>query len=177
MRMETYLAPPNRLLVRATVGQQLLQEFGFDGTTGWASSPATGLVRLAGPQLDMVRASVASFGAPTIDSTMRMLAMGRDTFDGHTADVIGIIVAAGDTARTYYGVETGLALSVRALSIVGAKRDSMSILFRDYQRVNGQLHPITMIQRAGGSLTTSRTILMETTAIDPARFKAPAGLP
>ena len=59
-RIETFFALPGKMLVRTTMQGALVQEFGYDGTSGWTSSPETGVVRLSGAALDSMRRVVAA---------------------------------------------------------------------------------------------------------------------
>lgn len=180
MRIETLTAQPNKVLMRQFMGTDLILEFGFDGTTGWSSSPMTGVVRLSGPELEMMRAGASSVVTPSVDSTMRLIAVGPRTLDNEPVDAILVISTDGDSLETYYAPATGLFVGARNKSksgLAGAGPDSSVILLRDYKRIEGRMVYTTMIVRMAGMEMVSRTVHLSYAPIDPVKFKPPALAP
>ena len=175
-RTEIYSARPDKLFVRNTVGTKVLFEFGYDGTTGWTSSPETGVERLSGPALEAMRASVEYVGAPPVDTTARLTSLGGSRFYGELVDGVRSVSAEGDTLESFYSTSTGLLAGARYRMELGAKKETTVILFRDYKRMGGQLTHTTMIMRMGGIESVQRTLHVDNEPIDPGKFRAPAAL-
>jgi len=176
MRTESYVAQPGRILVRTTVGGAVAMEFGYDGTTGWSSSPQTGLIRLDSAGVDALRGS-ASFGtAPALDPSAKQRAIGRSTFDDQLVDGVRVVLATGDSADIYYAVSTGLMAGMQLRS-TQSPAANMTIMLRDYKRVDGRMEHTTSVMRAGGMDMVARMTHLGHEPIDAAKFTPPAGLP
>jgi hypothetical protein len=176
MRTETWIAQPDRIRVTTLVDGKPMMEFGYDGTTGWSSSPMSGIIPLAKDALEALCATATGMGAPGIDSTTRSVAIGRSTFDDQLVDGVRAVTAAGDTAEIYYAVSTGLMAGLRTRSAANAAAN-MVILLRDYQRVGGRMSNMTSIIRGPGMEAVQRTIQLDHEPIEPGRFRPPTGLP
>lgn len=176
MRTESFAARPDRIFVRTSVGGEVSMEFGYDGTTAWTSTPATGPLRLDGAGLEALRASAAFGTAPALDSSARQVAIGRSTFDAQLVDGVRVTLASGDTAEIYYAVSTGLLAGMQFRS-VQSPAASMTILLRDYKRVGGRTEHTTSVLRGPGMEMVARTVHVDYEPIEAARFTPPAGLP
>jgi hypothetical protein len=173
MRTEMWIAQPDLIRVTTLVGGQPMMDFGYDGTTGWSTSPATGLIRLGKEALAELRATAAGVATPALDSTTRSVAIGRSTFDDQPVDGVRAITAAGDTAEIYYAVSTGLLAGMRLRS--GANpAANMVVTMRDYKRIAGRMQHTLIIIRGPAIELEQRTIAMDHEPIEPGRFKAPA---
>jgi hypothetical protein len=172
MRIESWIAQPDRIRVTTLVDGKPMIDFGYDGTTGWSASPIDGIVPLPKDALDALRTTATGMNAPGIDSTARTVAIGRSTFDDQLVDGVRAITVAGDTAEIYYAVSTGLLAGVRMRSATNAAAN-MVIIARDYQRIGGRMTNMTSLIRAPGMEAEQRTIALDYEAIDPARFKPP----
>jgi hypothetical protein len=173
MRTESYVAQPGRILVRTTVGGAVAMEFGFDGTTGWSSSPQTGLIRLDSAGVDALRGS-ASFGtAPALDPSAKQRAIGRSTFDDQLVDGVRVVLATGDSADIFYAVSTGLMAGMQLRS-TESPAANMTIMLRDYKRVGGRLEHTTSVFRGGTMEMVARTVHVDHEPIDAAKFTPPA---
>lgn len=176
IRTEMWIAHPDLIRVTTLVGSQPMLDFGYDGTTGWSTSPATGLIRLGKEALAELRATAAGVATPTLDSTTRSVAIGRSTFDDQLVDGVRAITATGDTAEIYYAVSTGLLAGMRMRSAATAAAN-MVVTLRDYKRIGGRMQHTLILIRGSGMEAEQRTVAMDHEPIEPGRFRAPAGLP
>lgn len=172
LRTEVFMSQPNKVLMRNTMGGQVLLEFGFDGTTGWTSSAAGGVATVAGAELEAMRAGVTNIMDSPIDPAARLVAAGRTTFEEEPADRVLAITAAGDTLEAYYAVSTGLLVGMRMPPSPGLPGESL-MLFRDYKPFGGRVTPTTLVVRMSGMEAVSRTVHMDTDPIPDERFRKP----
>lgn len=177
IRAEIWLSLPDKVLSRTTVDGAPMLEFGFDGTVGWSSSPATGLERLSREAVTAMRQGLDPGSSATFDSTAVLSAVGRTTFEGETVDAVRAVTAAGDTSVAYYSVATGLLAGAHLPMRAAGRTLEGTMVFRDYARTGHQQQPRTVVMRMKGIEAVTRVVVAEDGVIDPVRFRAPAGLP
>lgn len=174
-RVETFNARPNKVLVRSYSGDDLLMEFGFDGTEGWSKSPMTGLVKLEGQMLDAMRAGVNAVTTPEVDSTVRLTSLGRGEFEGAAVERVRLVTAKGDTAEMFFAVASGLMVGARssALADLPVGAGPIEIALRDYRRIGDRMVSMTQVMRMNEVEVVARTLALDYEPIPPDRFRPP----
>jgi hypothetical protein len=172
-RTEVFKAGPHKILVRASVLGQVMLEFGSDGTTGWTSTPGTGVATVAGPELAGMRASINDpLPAVPVTSDLRLISRGKVMLEGEFTDLVLWIDADGDTTEMYYAVSSGL-LSATIRSLEGGRR-TLS-LYRDYKPLGGEQIATTKTVLLGtGKKMITRMLHMDTDPIPDERFRRPS---
>jgi hypothetical protein len=172
-RTEVFMAKPNKLSVRVTIGGQAVMAFGFDGTTGWSFAPATGVTTVTGPEVEAMRAGVTSLGAVPVASDVRLVAGGKVMLEGEFTDLVLTIDTEGDTTETYYAVHSGL-LSARRLPPATGERGRTITLYRDHKPFGGEQIATTKISLLStGTKWTTRMVHMSSDPIPEERFRRP----
>ena len=119
---------------------------GFDGTSPWEVNQKSGKAeRLTGTQAAAARRG-AEFDESFVDARAkgnRVVLVGRETLDGHTANHLQVTLADGWVKDYYLDADTGLILALKkAMPIHGAGKPVLSITrYRDYKRVGNLLYP------------------------------------
>ena len=167
MRMETWRQPP-KLLTRHEVSGMGVTEFGFDGTTGWTTSPTLGTMLLGEIPKEMLGLGDAAWAL----HLHPMSYVGNRAVEGKTYEAV-VFRPKGQISYTgYFDPSSGLLAGIKMEGTGDSLR--MDMLFGDYKRIGSILRPTLRTTRlAGGIDVVSRIDSMSTDPIDPKVFEPP----
>jgi hypothetical protein len=182
MRIESYSAQPDRVLMRSIMDGVLVLEVGFDGEKGWSTSPQMGVAPLDGKDLEQMLAGFGASKTPVIDSSARLTLLPRRTFEDQLVDVVLSVGAMGDSTEVFFAVASGLmvggASRIPAGAVPGMSPDGAptvsTMSFRDYRLVAGRQVSFTMVTRMGDMEIVARTIHLDHEPIAPEKFRMPS---
>jgi len=175
--VELLSARPNKLINRVTIPGIGVIESGFDGRTGWSSSPVTGPELLTGRQLSEAADDAWFDGAlHRSDHVREMTTVSRETFDGHAAYKLRVVFQSGNEQFEYYDTESGLQIGSEATKASPQGLIPTVSIMRDYRRFGGLLQPTTFIQRALGLEQTVTITSCEYNAVPASAFEPPASV-
>jgi len=174
-KMESFHAKPNKFLQRMTLPGIGDIEEGFDGKTGWTTSPLTGPSLFEGKQLDE-RAFDADFfeelKAP--DRYASMTTVEKTMFEERPAYKIRLVKKNGGEDVEFYDVETGLKIGAIATreSPMGSMQGTTS--YTDYKSFGLLRQPSTMKVTTLNVQMIMSILTLEYGKVDPAVFALPA---
>ena len=175
--VELLSARPNKLINRVTIPGIGAIESGFDGKTGWTSSPVAGPELLTGRQLSEAADDAWFDGALHLSDHVRtMTTVGRDTFDGHAAYKVRVVLQSGSEQFEYFDAESGLQIGSESTKASPQGLIPTVNVLRDYRRFGALLQPTTVIQRALGLEQLVTITSCEYNTVPTAAFEPPASV-
>ena len=152
-RSESFVRSPNKVYSRTTMPGIGLMESGYDGTTAWSMSEATGPVIIPEPQAAQLRnganlnQSFQEGGAMTLRAPKQL--------EGRTVHVIDVVTPDSTKMTEYFDAESGLlvGMDVPSAAVIEGRA---AISFRDYRRFGNVMVATVITHRlkTGDSLVT-----------------------
>jgi hypothetical protein len=175
IRGERFTMLPDRILSRTTMPGLGTTEAGFDGKIGWTVTPMTGPVLLDGEPLSQLKAQGPSLLA--IEQFVRLALVGRDSIDDRAVNAVLATSANGDSATYYFDATSGLLAAMRTHRANGKPIDgATTIVFADYQRLEGRMFATKLSMRLPGHELVIRTVHLDHDPFDSAKFAPPSVL-
>ena len=173
--VELLSARPNKLLNRVTIPGIGVIESGYDGKTGWSSSPVAGPELMTGRELSEAADDAWFDGTLHLtDHVREMTTMARQAFDGHAAYKLRVVFQSGNEQLEYFDESTGLMLGSEATKASSRGLIPTVNVLRDYRRFGELLQPTTFIQRALGIEQLVTITSCEYNLVPDAAFALPA---
>lgn len=167
VRSEVYTLAPNRMYMKLEMPGMGLTEIGYDGTTAWSNSTATGAMIL--PDVPKELAEMSDFGAPDLRK-MKSIYGGIRELDGEKHDVVHSTLPDSQKITAYYSRTSGLMTRMKFQS-----KPPVIMTYHDYRRFDGVLFAtrhVTGVKDVGEIVV--RVVSIDHKPIDPKMFAPPA---
>ena len=172
---EIYLKAPNRMMFTLTMPGVGTTRTGFNGVTGWAEDPQSGLRSLSGTELEDMKRDAAFYRDIELKNIYPKIELkGSEMIEGRSAHVVEATTADGKTAKMYFDKESGLLVQDEVMREGQAGLTSTKTTYEDYTKIDGIFLPMTL--RQSNSLLNFVVKFNEVkhnVAIDDAKFNMP----
>jgi hypothetical protein len=172
--LEIHQAPPNRILLDISIPGIGQIRTGYDGTTAWATNPATGPMVLDGLQLEQMKHQADYFSVlypPTMIADLETVA--EEPFEGTPAYKVRVRTTWGEEYFEFFDKATGLQLgSIRAQASPMGDIETTSVA-TDWKPVDGILMPFRSTQRMMGIEQVIVITTVETMVVPDSVFTLP----
>ncbi len=146
---EQLAARPDKLLMTADIAGIGHTEQGYDGTVAWTIDPQTGPRVLKDRERDEAIADAIFDGPLHRPENIRTLTtVGRETFDGHPALKVKVVLRSGVEQDEYFAVDSGLEIGWEGRRATPLGVVPTTAILRDYKPFGGLLQPTTLVQKA-----------------------------
>jgi hypothetical protein len=179
-KVETYLKAPNKFLMAATIPGIGEMRQAFDGTTGWAQDPFTGVRTLQGPELALLRRTASLEGAINWRTLYaKVEVVGTSKVNGRDAYVVKLTPrGTGPNVQPvtqYHDAQTFL--PVRLDTVVQSPQGTFPTesYLSDYRSVEGLKMPFKLRQVVGGiaEIVTTFSEARVNVPVEEAKFARP----
>jgi len=152
-RVESFVNAPNKLYRKSTMSGIGVVETGYDGTTAWTMSQATGPVIVPEPQATQLRRGTNLI--EILQEGASLTLRGQQQLDGRTVHVVDAVAQDGTSMTEYFDVESGLLVGMDVPGTV-VRDGRASLAFGDYRRFGSVLVATLLTHRlaSGDSLVT-----------------------
>ena len=172
---EIYSEAPNRLMFALTMPGVGTTRTGFNGVTGWAEDPQSGLRSLSGTELEDMKRDATFYGAIELKSLYPKIELkGSEMIGGRSAHVVEATAADGKTAKMYFDKESGLLVRDEVMRQGLQGLTETQTTYEDYTKIDGIFLPMTL--RQSNSLLNFVVKIREVkhnVAIDDSKFNMP----
>ncbi len=169
--LELYQKAPNMLYQKMSMGA-MQNETKFDGTKGKVTAMGRE-VPLEGAQLETTKLQATlNYHLHIGDLGLKPELAGMEDFEGKDVYKINYVTTTGETQTYYYDVESGLL--VKQFVEIKTPQGTMNttIVYDDYQPVNGVKYPFTLTQSMGpGSITLTVEKIEVNTGLEDSLFE------
>ena len=150
-RMEAYYKSPNKMYLRSVLqwldNRWLEMQQGYDGTVGWKKDPVMGLRVLQGAELAQMRWSAEIGASNDVRKALRNPKLaGRQKVGDREAFVITAQTTAGTPISVYIDTQRYLLLRMDMELATPMGRRNVTMVYEDYQYVDGIMYPFTTRQ-------------------------------
>ena len=161
MTIEVWSARPNRMFSKTEMNGMSITS-GFDGTTAWFSSPATGARILDGPEFKQVFDNSSFEGNVDFAKVYpTMETVGERTMEGHACWNVRMVSVSGTEVRQCFDKESGLLVG----STIDRQQTAMGevtaeVVINEYGTFDGMRIPTRMTTTAAGQqiVTTVKSV-------------------
>ncbi len=172
---EIYSKAPNRMMLALTMPGVGTTRTGFNGATGWADDPQSGLRSLSGTELEDIKRDAAFYREIDLKSVYpKMVLKGSETIGGRNAHVVEATSADGKTATMYFDKESGLLVRDKVMREGLGGLSETETTYEDYTKIDGLYLPLTL--RQSNSLLNFVVKIKDVkhnVAIDDSKFNMP----
>lgn len=150
---------------------------GFDGTTGWAQDPMSGLRVMSGAELAATKLDAEFFKDLKMKELYKQLVVkGKEKVGSAEAFVVEATPAEGSPEKYYFDAATGLLLRQDTERETPQGKMAIETTFEDYRVVDGVQVWHTMKQNTPAfAITMKVTEVKHNVAIEDAKFAKPSG--
>ncbi|HET8674224.1 MAG TPA: protein kinase [Blastocatellia bacterium] len=172
---EIYLKAPNRMMFTLTMPGVGTTRTGFNGVTGWAEDPQSGLRSLSGTELEDLRRDAAFYRDIELKNIYPKIELkGSEMIEGRSAHVVEATTADGKTAKMYFDKESGLLVQDEVMREGQAGLTSTKTTYEDYTKIDGIFLPMTLRQSSSLlNFVVKFNEVKHNVAIDDAKFNMP----
>lgn len=150
---------------------------GFDGTTGWAQDPMSGLRVMSGAELAATKLDAEFFKDLKMKELYKQLVVkGKEKVGSAEAFVVEATPAEGSPEKYYFDAATGLLLRQDTERETPQGKMAIETTFEDYRVVDGVQVWHTMKQNTPAfAITMKVTEVKHNVTIEDAKFAKPSG--
>jgi outer membrane lipoprotein-sorting protein len=173
---EIYEKAPNKNAAIITIaGFGVVQE-GFDGKTGWAQDPQSGLREKAGAELASAKLDGEFYKPIKLKQLYpKIVVKGKDKVGDRDVYVLEATPAESGTETWYFDAQSGLLLRQDAERESPQGKQAIQIFLEDYKDVDGIKLPFSVRQVTPQfTITIKIEDVKSNVPIDDAKFKKPA---
>ena len=173
---ETYIKPPNKILVvqRMPAIGEIMK--GYDGKIGWSKDPINGLRELKGAELALLKREAAQNAVQRWREFYKKVELvGTKKVGTGTAYVVRLVPTEGKPITHYYDTKTGLL--VRLDVVVESPQGSFATESypSDYRVVDGIKAPFTIkVKSPVGDMVAHVSEVKNNVEIDDSKFAKPS---
>lgn len=175
--IEVFAAKPDKSVLKVNITGVGEVIEGYDGKTGWSTSPMTGPMILQGKQLEQKRFDADFYGELHDQTRYRsMTTLERTEFDGRQCYKVQLVRNDGSEDIEYYDVETGL-----KAGRVSSRETPMGVVTgttteSDYKKFGNLLYSTTLKTTAMGVQQIITLTAVEHDTVAPSVFEPPAAI-
>lgn len=172
---EVYQKAPNKILTVTDTGQFGIFRSGVNGTVAWLETPQAGAQELTGDAAAASKRGGDFYGEIRLKENFpKMVAKGKESFEGHDVYVVQAIPAEGGPELLSFDADSGFL--VRSQTTMEGPQATINIDTKlgDYREVDGVKLPFKIAQeRSDFSFTIQLTEVKHNVPIDDAKFEKP----